>query len=845
MPGRWLLIAMIFGLAGTPGALASDDADLSTYFAGLRSQGLFRVAEEYALARLAEPEVSPAQRAILAVELSRVFAAHAAEAGSPAEADELWSRAEESITPLLSQKDNPRWVTLRSRQATLRCDRALTEFWKSLLDPDSEPLREAAQESAANALTGLQSAATDLKGATPQGPRGTKSAPGSPSTAERRRLGDEIEYLTIRMQLNLARLSSTGADRAAALLNADQGSTALARRVNSDFAWPARLARAEAFRLQGDPEKAFTFAKSLLTPDLSPELADAIVAEQARAKLAQNAPAEAITILLEQGRTRGSLAPELRAILIDGLLAAIRAAQTKGDTALAADLWKQAAAEQSRLIGPWRVYVDALLARTSETRQYGEQLAALVREGRVAAQRRDWPAAAAAYERASQVAATEDKAALAAEFAFMHASIEIEAGHFEQAAKLLGQYPPRFPDDARAAEAHLLAAWTLGQLDEQRPSDTRRAAYLAQLKDHLSLFTESPTRVEAEWLLAVDAIQHQEWLTAIEPLEAIPPDHARASAAAAQLPYCYEQALATLAEKPERQTWEKRAESALAQQIATWPKSPAGWTLVQSENALRWVRVLFQLPDRRYADADQLLGQILRSRDIEAREVTRDGSPLDPAWDRLVPAATQLRIISLAGLGRLVEAEKLFATATMASPEDVLAILSGLSKLAASLDEAAQRDLGRIQLTAARQLDRQRSTLTPEVALQVDRCLAEAYTATGDLPEAIALYETLRKSHPKDRSLLESIGSLSMKRGQPGDLQRAKTVHRQLESFDPAGTPAWLRTRLTIARICLQLGEKVECQKLLKVTRILYPELGGAELKAEYAALEKEATRGP
>ncbi len=833
---------MLFGLVSSSWALASDDADLSTYFAGLRAQGLFRVAEEYALARLADPEVSPAQRAILAVELSKVFAAHAAEAGSDTEAHELWTRAGESITPLLAQRENPRWVSVRSRQATLQCDRALTEFWKSQLVPDSKPQREAALQSALSALTQLQSAAADLKGAAPPGPRGTKAADGALTTAELRRLGDEIEYLTMRMQLNRARLSPTGADRAAALLHAEQGSNALARRVNSDYVWPARFARAEALRFQGDPEKAFSYAKSLLVSGLSPELADALVAEQARAKLALNTPAEAITLLLEQGRTSGTLAPELRAIVVECLLASLPAAQIKGDAALADDLWNQATAQQQLISGPWRVYVDSLLARTQETRQYGEQLAALVREGRTAAQRRDWPVAAAAYARASQMATTDGKASLAAEFVFLQASIEIEAGHFEPASQLLSEYQTRFPGDPRAAEAHLLAAWTLGKLDEQHPSPARRAAYLARLQEHLSKFPDSPTRIEAQWSLAVDAIQHREWLTAIDDLEAIPPNHARASAAANQLPYCYEQGLATLIEQPERQAWEQRAESALAQHLVRWPKPPAGWTLVQSENALRWARVLLRLQDRRYADADPLLAQILHSREVEAREMARDGTRLDPAWDRLVPAATQLRIISLAGLGRLVEAEKLFAAATTAAPEDVLAILSGLSKLAASLDEAAQRDLGRVQLTAARQLDRQRSTLTPKVARQVDRCLAEAYTATGDLPEAIAIYETLRKAHPKDRSLLESIGTLSVKRGQPADLKRAKSIYRQLESFDPAGSPAWLRTRLTTARVCLQLGEKTECQKLLKVTRILYPELGGKGLRGEYAELERAMT---
>lgn len=855
---RRILIAIMIGLASCPWAQAGDDAELPTYFAGLRSQGLFRIAEEYALARLAEPDLSPSQHAILAVELSQVFAAHAAESSSVVEAEELWLRASESIAPLLTERDNPRWATLRSRRATLLCDRALTEFWKSLLAPESETLREVALQAARAALQDLKAARVDLANDSPSAPRGTKPstragsggksntplASGTLTTVERRRIQDEIDYLTVRMNLNLARLLPTGPDRAAALLDAGQGSAALAKQVSSDYVWPARLARAETLRLLGDPEKAFTLAKSWLAPDLPPEITDALVAEQARAKLAQDIPAETIQLILDHGQAQGRLASELRAITIECLLVSMHTAQDKGDTALAEDLWKQATAQQQLITGPWRAYVDAALSRTSETRQYGAKLAALVREGRLAAQRRDWAAAAAAFEQASQVATTEGKPGLAAEFTYTQASIEIEAGHLEQASLLLSEYPTRFPGAARAADAHLLAAWTLGQMHEQRPGPARRAAYLAQLKEHVTKFPDSPTHIEAEWSLAVDAIQNQEWFAAIDFLEAIPPDHARALDAAAQLPYCFERALPLQTDESPRKTWEERAESSLTRQLANWPRPPAGWTLAQSQNALRWSRVLLQLATPHYADAEQLLVQIVHSREVEAREMARDESKLDPMWDQLVPAATQLRIISLAGLGRSGEAETMFSAATTASPEDVLAILSGLSELAASLDEKSRHDLGRIQLAAARRLDRQRSTLGPEVATHVDRCLAEAYTATGDLPEAIAIYESLRKAHPRDRQLLETIGSLSVKRGQPDDLQRAKAVYRQLESFDPAGSTAWLRTRLTIARVCFQLGEKSECQKLLKVTRILYPELGGVELQTEYRELEKQVT-GP
>lgn len=858
MRGRSIFIAVILSLSSSDWTGASDDADLSIFFAGLRAQGLFSVAEEYALSRLTEPGLNPVQHAILAVELSKVFASHAAEATSEAESTELWTRAEESIAPLLLQRNAPRWAMVRSRQATLLCDHALAEYWKSLLVPDSDSQRKTALLAAQSALTSLQSAVIEIKesnqSASQRAAKTNATAPssaiarptnGAVTTSELRRIGDEIEYLIIRMNVNLAHLRPVGADRAASLLDADKRSATLSRRVNSDFVWPARLARAETLRLQVEPENAVTYVRSLLATEPSPEMSDALIAEQARTQLVLHAPADAIQLILEHGKTRGQLSPELRAVAIEGLLVSLKDTQGKdtqgkGDTALAEDLWKQATAQQQLISGPWRTYADALLLRAGETRKYGDQLAAIVRTGRLAAQRRDWDAASAAYQQAAQQATTDGQIPLAAEFAYMQASIEIEAGHFEQAAQLLGDYYAHFPGDLRAADAHLLAAWTLGKLNDQQSSPARRADYVAQLKDHCTKFPQHPTRIEAEWSLGVDAIRHQEWASAIEFLEAIPSDHARAIEVAAQLPYCFEKVLAEFEQHPSRAVWEQRADSSRARQLVSWPQPPASWSLAQSENALRWARVLLRFPDHRYAAVDSLLVQILHSRDVEVREVARDNSPLDPAWDQLVPAVTQLRMISLAGLGRMADAEKLFSSATTASPQDLLAILSGLSAMAASLDEKSRHDLGRVQLSAARRLDLQRSQLTPDVAALVDRCLAEAYTATGDLPEAIALYETLLKTRPRDRQLLETIGSLLQQHGQPEDIQRAKRIYRQLEGFDPAGRPAWLRTRLTVARLCLRLGEKAECQKLLKVTRILYPELGGVELKAEYAKLDQD-----
>lgn len=864
MAHRRFFLATILCLTWTALAWSSDDAELPEYFDGLRAQGLFRVAEEYAVARLAETDVTAIQRAILSIELSKILASHAAEASSETQAKELWSRAEEVIAPLLKETETPRWRAVRARQATLLCDRALAGFWICQLDPDSEVKREASLALTVAAIESLKSAMAEIgeaskaartrTGGVERRAKSTTSDDRKPepvmSSAEIRRLSDELEYFLLRMTVNKGRLLSEGSDRVAALVDADQLSETLVKRVNSEFIWPIRLARAETMRWLGDPGRSIAYLKSLRTADLDLEVTDALVAEQARSILADQKPAEAMQFILNHGDSKpapnqGLLTSEQRFILVECLLASIPVTRGKGDTAIEDDLWKQATAQQQLISGPWRTYVDALLARSSESRQYGDQLAAIVREGRLASQRRDWPVAADAYSRAAQQANTEGKIEQAAEFAFMQAAVEIEAGQFDQASRLLREFSTHYPQDHRVVEAHMLLAWTLGRLNADHPSAARRAEYISQLKEHVAKFPDSPTIHEAQWSLAVDAIQHQEWPAAVEALEAIPSDHVRAIDVEAQLPYCYEQGVAAITETGPRTAWEERALAALKHQHARWPRPPVGWNLAQSENALRWTRLLLRLGQRRYKEADQLLAQIVNSREIEAREVARDGSKLDPAWDHLMPAVTQLRIISLAGMGRMNDAEKLFESATASSANELLTLLAGLSELASGLDEPTRRHLGRIQLSAARRLAQQRATLAPKMAGLVDRCLADAYVATGDLPEAIVLYESQLKANPRDRALLETIGALSLQRGQPEDLKRAKEVYRQLEGLDPPGSPAWLRHRLTVARVCYQLGEKAEGVKLLKVTRILYPELGSPALKAEYAALETQLLAKP
>ena len=54
-----------------------------------------------------------------------------------------------------------------------------------------------------------------------------------------------------------------------------------------------------------------------------------------------------------------------------------------------------------------------------------------------------------------------------------------------------------------------------------------------------------------------------------------------------------------------------------------------------------------------------------------------------------------------------------------------------------------------------------------------------------------------------------------------------------------AQTPEWLTARRSVIECSIRLEQFDEARKLMNVTRLLYPELGGSELKARFVELEK------
>jgi tetratricopeptide (TPR) repeat protein len=212
-------------------------------------------------------------------------------------------------------------------------------------------------------------------------------------------------------------------------------------------------------------------------------------------------------------------------------------------------------------------------------------------------------------------------------------------------------------------------------------------------------------------------------------------------------------------------------------------------------------------------------------------------------WRAVALSAYRLRIVLLAQQGKVREAEALISQVANAGTDPLLRLLEGLTTATEQVNAATRRDIGEIQLQTALALNRQRDQLSAAERHQLDRCLAKSYLLTERSREAFELYESLLEQAPDDRELrLEYAESLT-RCGTPDCLRRALPHWRYLENREKQGTTAWLRMRAEVIRSLLATGKSAEAEKLLSVTQLLYPELGGASLKEEYADLKRQIGR--
>ncbi|MBT4868424.1 MAG: outer membrane protein assembly factor BamD [Planctomycetaceae bacterium] len=841
---------MAFCLTATTVSSAADDST-TKYFAQLRQRRLFSLAEGYCLSRLSEGKLSQGRRTQLTIELSRTLSEHA-RFTSGQEQTELWQRATAAIDELLkSSPQNPRRLLLQTQRALSLAAQGEHLRWQVELFPYDETLKPRAVAAFDQAILQLKESEKEAAEQLRKTGRRRSADADALSPYELRSLTNHLGFQIGQALVERAKLDPAGSpDRVATLMEAESWLSRLAKRsAEQALTLDSRLLMAESSRMRGDRKQTAAVLKSMQSENSARELLDRMKAVEARLMLDEDRATDAAQLLSRYRVERLRLPGELQYLQIEALSSLWAVAEGRKQDDLATQLTEQIEAHADRAeaeVGGFWAYRCRLLVETMrETKRYGVELATVVREARSNYSAGRIDEAVEAYGRAYETAERGDNDEIAMEIGYTRASVQLQSKNFNAAAEGFEQLANRFPKDSRAATAHLLSAYSLGRAYEQKRTKLRREKYTNALVRHRTGYPKHETMAEATWMLASLEERRLQVTRALKLYREIPVDHRRGPLAEVAVARCYEKILDRVRELERPiETWENDAIARLATMTSVYANQQSPLGIEQTEVCLRFARICLNRARPDYRRGAKLLDLIEASRIRQMREQQSDPAAetdvVKRRWKLLYQAATQLRIVTLAGGGRFDEAKSLIETLADADARDVLGILDGLSELTANADTKTRNEMGKLQFDAAQELDRRRNELKPTEQKRLDHCLGQAYVATGRSTEAIKVYESLLSQTPKDRRLLKTVAELLTDCGTRECLLNAKTQWRKLESMERAGEPAWMSARYQVVWCLFALKEHDECRKLLAVTRLLYPALGGDELRSRFAELEKK-----
>ncbi len=852
---RWAVTVLALSAVGQalPPANCIAETTLSDgtakYFRELRKRGLFRLAENYCLERLSRGNLTPAQRVDLTIELSRALADHATVVADP-EQTELWDRSRFALNEFLKREpDNPRLLLVEAQAAILPATIGHARRQQAELQPLDGPAAQTAVKSLNDAVERLRALerriAERLRKSSPRA-----AGDGELHNFEVRSLGANVRYRLASALIDLAYLSpAESPERAALLLEAQK----IAKSVpeageDAELVWMGRLAFIECSRLLGDPGRTLKELDVLDRQSPPPDVADRLMAERIRTLMAQKKFAEAAALLDEVERHRGSVPSELPLLGIELPIARWQAQKPAPDAPLPASLLKTLEERLARLKGEGADTVsraEFLVQQLRDVDQFGPELASVAEKAQSAFSAGRAKEAINLYGEAAALAHSRGRSELAFHFGFTRASIEIKSRNWSDAAADLCELVEQFSGNPKAPEAHLLAAFALGRAYDEKPTPARREEYTRVLDEHRIRYAGSPTFPEATWMLARLNERRGKIAAALELFKSIPRDHKRGPTAQVAVAQCYETILERLREIHEPvDVWQEEAVTALREMLSRSSK-PAEWSTENAEIAMRLARILLHEKPAQFAAADKLLvqaGAALGPAKEPAAEATSPDAASPVAATRAL--VRQLQVISLAGQGRFADARELLRQLSTTSPAELLRILDGIAPLQSGESEDPFHDLGELQLEAALRLGEHRGELAPAEQRRLDECLARAYVAVGQKRRGIEIYEDLLKQAPRDKPLLTAYAELLTRCGNTDCLKKAVTTWRKLEGLCQEAGPEWFAMRYQVCSALFALNETGEACKLVKVTRLVYPDIEDRALQKKFAELEAKCENG-
>lgn len=809
-------------------AWAADSLD-ARFLDGLRERRLFELAEQHCRERLQAAPQGSAAEAEVTQQLIRTLAMHAAQS-PPESRGALWANARQTAAAFLRRSPpSPRAPLIRVQDALTplaQGELARLEFESGSLRQDQlEPARQALRE-ATNLLEALDKELVreiPLRRRTP--PRGAEL-----TADELFGLSQDVQHQLARAARNRALLAERNSDdRRALLLEA----VAMLQRPLAQLAAdePLRptlqLELAECQRLLGQLTEANESAAALDAAGSLPAVRLRARAELIRIALARR-DMPAAERLLEQGRTiAGHGSAELDFAWFEASLALAGSAnppQAKRYQTQAAELAKSL----EETYGPyWGRRADQLLVAALP--KGGGNLELLSRKADSLYLKKEFDQAIAAYDEASAAAREAGNLTGAFDLAYKAALVDQQRGRNASAAQRLRILAKGLASHSGAPAAHLLAVWNAGQLVSR---DSAAAELYAELlREHLAIWPAAESAAQVRIWLAAAAESRGDLAAAIAALSGVSRDSPQYPTAITALARFWHQRLAKLvaARQP---TTEPAAEAIRTFSAALrGPKNalPELWTDADRTAAVAIAELIATYEPTRAAEAEQVLRAALAA-----------GEP-PAAWRT---AAQAQLVVALAGqAGREAEAAELLRQISAASPPQLLAVLDGLSQVAARSQNTSRPAIATAQLIAVSLLEPHRQALSATEQLALSRVHAEALAAMGRRDEALVAYAQLAKANPDSGPIQEAYAALLLDSKDAAQLRQALDQWRLVASKSQPRSPRWQQAKYSVAKAQFKLGEPAAAATLLRFILETPPGLAGSEWEPRYRELLRQCER--
>jgi hypothetical protein len=826
----WVIVAIAL-----PACAQSLDA---RFIDGLRERRLFGLAEGYCADRLSRIPPGDPIEAELTVELVRTLAIHAANAPLD-QREALWRRSRNIAEGFLRQSpSHPRAVLVRFQDAlTLLAqgDIGRQELETGTRRADQLETTRQALRQASGILEALDK---ELKSEIPRRRRPAQR-PGELSANDLTRLHEQVLHQLARASKCRGLLFERGSDDRLSLLLAANGVLEqLLTQVPEQESLHAsiQLDLAECQRLLGQYAEAASAAAAVDHDGVAAETRLAARAELLRIAIAQNDFSAARRLLDGDDSTTGQSSAELDLARLEALLAFSRVAGegkriSVKDAARPqeiARIYEQQAADQAELLekthGPYwgRRASQRLIAALPRSAMSSAPLIARAADGFYL--KGDIDQAIAAYDDAAAQAKAKGDFQTAFEQSYKAALAEQKRGATGAATNRLRVLANTYSTHPQASQAHLLAAWNAGQV-----AATDSAAvglYEELLREQLASWPTAESADQARLWLGKLREGKADWPAAIAAYASVSRASPHYTAAVSELARTWRQELASLAAAG-RPTSEAAAEAirffqrALLGADNRWPER---WTEADRTAALAAAELIVAYQSGSSSDADNLL-----------RQAIAGSFDATPAWQ--AAAQAQLVVVLAAQGGRQNDALAELRAITDASGDKLLAVLEGLSLVAARSSDRARQQIAAIQLEATTLVAKNRQSLTTQQHLTLLRVQVEALASIGRTDEALAGYEQLAQQNPDSGAVQTGYAKLLLTSPDAVQLKKALEQWRVVASRTPPRTPQWFEAKYSVALAQFKLGDRAGAATLLRFLIETPPGVKGSEWEPTYTDL--------